>query len=566
MGWAIRRARSNFWMALSPHGTTLTPAAVALSHFASFSIPGSKPGRNVGATLNRTNGACRLNLSRTLRVAARLDPGAAAITEGDHTLSYGAFEDQVARIAGALRRRHGLGPGDRVGLWMENGREFLPALYAIWRSGLTAVPINNKLHPKELAWILDNAGAKLCIMTPDLAARLSELAPGTALPPVIATGSRDYAALFAGDPIHDAPAQPTDEAWLFYTSGTTGRPKGAVLTHRNLMLMTHAYYADIDFLDHRDTVLHAAPMSHGSGLYALAFVAKGGHNVIVPGSFEPERIYAAIARYPDVSMFAAPTMLSRLINHPLAANADTRNLKTITYGGAPMYVSDLKRALALLGPKLFQVYGQGESPMTITGLPKALHADTTHPRFEQRLASAGIARTGCAVRVVGEDGRDVDKGSVGEIITKSDCVMTGYWNNPQANAKSLRDGWLWTGDLGHLDAAGFLTLKDRSKDMIISGGSNIYPREIEEVLLTHPGVLECAVVSRAHPDWGEEVIAFVVPRAGVDISAADLDKLCLDNVARFKRPKGYRFTDQLPKNNYGKILKTELRERLQRDG
>jgi len=232
-----------------------------------------------------------------------------------------------------------------------------------------------------------------------------------------------------------------------------------------------------------------------------------------------------------------------------------------------MYLADLKRALELFGPKLYQLYGQGESPMTITGLDQAMHADVRHPNHEARLVGAGIARTGVAVRIVDETGRELPAGEVGEIVTRSDCVMQGYWNNPDANARALRDGWLWTGDVGAMDAEGFLTIKDRSKDMIISGGSNIYPREIEEVLLTHPGVLEAAVVSRPHGDWGEEVIAFVVRREGAEVGAQVgaemLDRLCLDNIARFKRPKGYRFVEALPKNNYGKILKTELRQRLQ---
>jgi acyl-CoA synthetase (AMP-forming)/AMP-acid ligase II len=200
--------------------------------------------------------------------------------------------------------------------------------------------------------------------------------------------------------------------------------------------------------------------------------------------------------------------------------------------------------------------------MTITGLDQGLHADRSHPRWRERLGSAGIPRTGVAVKVVGEDGRELPLGEVGEIVTRSDCVMPGYWNNPEATARALRDGWLWTGDMGAVDADGFLTIKDRSKDMIISGGSNIYPREIEEVLLAHPAVLEVAVVGRPHPDWGEETIAFVVARAGAGLAEAELDRLCLDNIARFKRPKGYRFVASLPKNNYGKVLKTELRELL----
>ncbi|HET7156201.1 MAG TPA: AMP-binding protein, partial [Hyphomicrobiaceae bacterium] len=287
------------------------------------------------------------------------------------------------------------------------------------------------------------------------------------------------------------------------------------------------------------------------------------NNVILEGSFEPDQVFDALATTENVSMFAAPTMVSRLINHPGAGSADTRGLKTIIYGGAPMYLADLERALTLLGPKLYNLYGQGESPMTITGLDKAAHADSGHPQWELRLASAGVARTGVAVKIVGEDGRALPHGDIGEIVTRSDCVMLGYWNNPDANAKTIRDGWLWTGDLGAMDAGGFVTLKDRSKDLIISGGSNIYPREIEDVLLRHPAVLEAAVIGRPHADWGEEVIAFVVRRAGTQLEASELDKLCLDNIARFKRPKRYQFVDALPKNNYGKVLKTDLRQRLQ---
>ena len=503
-----------------------------------------------------------MNLSRILQSVAGLRPAGPPIPPRATAMTYAELEIQVAAIAGALLSRHDLRKGDRVGIWMENCAEFFPVLFGVWRAGLAAVPINNKLHPKELQWILDNSEARLCIVTPDLAEKLAELPTGTTLPPIIATGSRDYQALLGGAPIAEAPTSPEDEAWLFYTSGTTGRPKGAVLTHRNLLFMVHAYYADIDYIGPDDTTLHAAPMTHGAGLFGLAFLLKGAHNIVVPGSFDPEAIFATFGAHRKVSFFAAPTMVSRLINHPLAGSADTRNLKTITYGGAPMYLSDLKRALELFGPKLFQIYGQGESPMTISGLPQAMHLEGGKPARDARLMSAGFARTGCAIRILDEDGRNLPPGEIGEIATRSDCVMRGYWNNPEANAKALRDGWLWTGDMGSLDATGILSLKDRSKDMIISGGSNIYPREIEEVLLTHQGVLECAVVSRPHADWGEEVIAFVVPRADGSVDIHGLDRLCLDNIARFKRPKGYRLVDSLPKNNYGKILKTELREKL----
>jgi long-chain acyl-CoA synthetase len=503
-----------------------------------------------------------MNLSFTLQTIARLHRDRPAIVWESGQLSYAAFEAQAQHIAGALLARHSLAPGDRVALAMENCPEYFPLLYGIWRAGLAAVPLNSKLHPKEMAWIFADSGTKLCIASPRLAGALSSPGLGT-LPPIVATGSADHRALLGGDPIVDGPTDSNAEAWLFYTSGTTGRPKGAVLSHRNLLFANHCYYADIDYIDTRDTILHAAPLTHGSGLYGLAHIARGGTNVILEGSFEPEQVFDALATTQNVSMFAAPTMVSRLINHPLAGSTDTGGLKTIIYGGAPMYLADLERALTLLGPKLYNLYGQGESPMTITGLDKAMHADSGHHQWEARLASAGVARTGVAVKIVGEDGRELPHGEIGEIVTRSDCVMLGYWNKPDANAKAIRDGWLWTGDLGSMDAAGFVTLKDRSKDLIISGGSNIYPREIEDVLLRHPAVLEAAVIGGPHADWGEEVVAFVVRRAGAQIEAPELDRLCLDNIARFKRPKRYQFVDTLPKNNYGKILKTDLRQRLQ---
>ena len=504
-----------------------------------------------------------MNLALTLEAVAGRAGHRPALTWEGGTRSYRELAAEARRIAGALSDRHGLRPGERVALAMHNCWQFLPLLYGIWRAGLTAVPINSKLHAREMAWILTNAEARLCFASPDIAEALSQPGLGTgALPSIIAIGGRDHTLVTEGPPLSQLRAAPEEEAWLFYTSGTTGRPKGAVLTHRNLLFSCHCYYADIDAVGLEDQILHAAPLTHGSGLYALAHIARGSNNVVLDGSFDPERIFEALGRYRNVSMFAAPTMVSRLINHPNAGTADTRRLKTLIYGGAPMYVSDLKRAIALFGPKLYQLFGQGESPMTITGLDQSMHADSGHPRFEERLASTGVARTGVEVRVIGDDGTELPPGQVGQIITKSDCVMRGYWNDTAATANALRQGWLWTGDLGALDGDGFLTLKDRSKDMIISGGSNIYPREIEEVLLTHADVLEAAVVGRPHPDWGEEVIAFVVKRPGADVAAATLDRLCLDHIARFKRPRDYRFVDSLPKNNYGKILKRDLRQVL----
>jgi acyl-CoA synthetase (AMP-forming)/AMP-acid ligase II len=424
---------------------------------------------------------------------------------------------------------------------MKNCPEFYEVLFACWHAGLTAVPMNAKLHPKEFAYILEDSGAKACFATPDLESALPQ-----------ALGLSEIEKLLA-EPLPPADVDPDDVAWLFYTSGTTGVPKGAMLTHRNMLFQTQAYFADIDKLEPGDSALHPAPLSHGSGLYGLPHFAVGAANVIPEsGRFEPAEIFELLEHWPNCSFFAAPTMLVRLLASPAARTP--RGLKTITYGGAPMYVADSLRAIDLFGPRLFQLFGQGEAPMTITGLPQVFHDRKIH------LETCGFARTGCEVAIFDDQDEPLPPGEVGEIVTRSDCVMKGYWENPDATAKAKRGGWLHTGDVGSLDAEGFLTIKDRSKDMIISGGANIYPAEIEEVLLRHPAVAECSVVGRPHPEWGEEVIAFVV--RGGDVSAAELESLCLDNIARFKRPREYRFVEALPKNNYGKVLKTELRKQL----
>lgn len=506
-----------------------------------------------------------MNIAHLLLGAAREFPDNVALARGPAVhLGYRDLCRKAAVMSTHLTARFGLSRGDRVAFAMTNCVESIEVMYAIWHAGLCAVPMNAKLHAKEFAFILDNCGARLCFVTPDLAATIAEAAKeAPALRDIVDITTRAYSSMAVGDPGTIADCEPTDTAWLFYTSGTTGRPKGAMLTHRNLLAMTLNYYADVDRPPAGTSMVHAAPISHGSGLWNFPMVARGVTQVFPEsGHYDVPETIALMNRWPDCSIFLAPTMVKRLIEHGSVTELKAGALRLISYGGAPMYVSDLKRALDTVGDVLCQLYGQGESPMTITHLSREIHAARHDPRWEQRLASAGLADTCVEVRVVDEEGRKVPLGDVGEIIVKGDTVMSGYWNNPEATAKSLRNGWLWTGDVGAFDEDGFLTLKDRSKDMIISGGSNIYPREIEDVLNLHPAVAECSVVGRPHPEWGEEVVAFVVPRHDAKLGPAELDRLCLDNIARFKRPKDYRFVDALPKNNYGKILKTELRKLL----
>ncbi|MEJ8574015.1 class I adenylate-forming enzyme family protein [Microbaculum marinum] len=495
-----------------------------------------------------------MNVATWLARAGRTFPEHPAVGYGAGVhQSYGALALRAGRLAAGLARL-GLAPGDRVAIAAKNCPEYLECLFGIWWGGFAAVPANAKLHGAELAWMIEDAGARVCLATPKEAAAISGH-PAGGLKALVEIGLPGYEALFAGDAAAPAGAAPDALAWLFYTSGTTGRPKGAMITHRNIVSMTFGYLADVDPTGPGDAVLHSAPMSHGSGLYILPHVCRAALNVVPEsGGFEPEEIFRLINARPGTSMFAAPTMIKRMVEHP--GDLDPGALRTLVWGGAPMYVEDVKKALDRFGPRLAEIYGQGESPMTGTVLAKDVIADRDHPRWLERIGSAGIANSACEVRIADAEDEPLPAGETGELLLRGDCVIPGYWNNPDASAAALRNGWLHTGDVGVMDEDGFVTLKDRSKDMIISGGTNIYPREVEEVLLTHPGIREVSVIGRPDAEWGEVVVAYVVG----DAAATELDRLCLDNIARFKRPKDYVFVEALPKNNYGKILKTELRE------
>lgn len=445
----------------------------------------------------------------------------------------------------ALRLAAGFGtPGARIAIASENRPEIVELLFAIWAARCVAVPINYKLHAREMAQILDDSGASLIFASPTIAARLERSAE--------VVGTEQYSQRLAAPPVDLPDDDPSALAWLFYTSGTTGRSKGAMLSHRNLMSMTLAHLADLDDPDENCSLLHGAPMSHGSGLYIPPYVLRGARQVVPePAAFDPDKFLDLCDHHPGSTAFLAPTMVARLVD---TGRARPRNLRTVIYGGGPMYLAGLKKAMAAFGPVFAQLYGQGEAPMTITGLRRADHESGD----DAVLSSVGYARSGVEVAVLRQDGTRAATGEIGEIVCRGDVVMSGYWHNPAATTETLRGGWLYTGDMGSFDDRGYLTLRDRSKDVVISGGSNIYPREVEEVLLEHPDVTEAAVVGAPDPEWGEIVVAFIVGSAPAD----ELDAHLLDRIARFKRPKRYLYLDEMPKNSYGKVLKRELRGRL----
>jgi long-chain acyl-CoA synthetase len=493
--------------------------------------------------------------------AARSFPERPALSIGARALfDYRTLARRTSALSASLSGSLGLRRGDRVGLAMINCPEYLEILFACWHAGLIAVPISARLHPREIGVIVEDCDASLLFATDALASTVAD-----AVRPrrIMAAGSAEYAALLSSDPVPAAAVAPTDLAWIFYTSGTTGAPKGAMLSHRNLGAMAIGYLADVDFLTERDALLHLAATSHASGLFSLSHVAKGSNNVLSEsGGFDPDEIARIIDTTPALSFFVPPTLLRRITDEPAVRSSNLDNIRTILVGAAPVPAADLRAGLAAFGPKLWNGYGQGESPCTITAMSQRMIAAAAAAGDDARLASVGIARTGIEVRIAAENDEPVSPGEVGEVLVRGETVMSGYWNRPEDSRQALRGGWLHTGDLGCMNDEGFLNLLDRKKDLIISGGMNIYAREIEEILLGHPDLLEVAVVGLPDPQWGESVAAIVVPAADRRVDTADLDRLCLEKIARYKRPKRYEFVTELPRNPAGKVLKRELRDRF----
>jgi acyl-CoA synthetase (AMP-forming)/AMP-acid ligase II len=474
-----------------------------------------------------------VNVASLLTKAAREHPGSPAVACGQRVCVYAELDVAASKFGSALLAR-GLEPGDRVGLCMTNRFEYPIAMLGALRAGLPIVPINAKLHPREVAWILENADVRAAVTDRDVAAATPvQVSPGPSWEDFLAGGQAE---------LDDAEVEPDELAWLFYTSGTTGFPKGAMLSHRNLLAMTMSTLADVCDFRSDDVVLHPAPLSHGCGLYLLASIARGARNLLYGGgSFDAQAVLGVIARERvSVIAFMAPTQIVRLLG--VTERFDTSSLRRVIYGGGPIHVEDARTAMERLGPVLCQIYGQGEAPMTISALTPQQHAG-------ELLASAGTPRTNVDVRI-----------EHGEVLVRGDVVMTGYWRNPEATAAALSDGWLHTGDLGTMDAHGRLFLSARKSEMIVSGGTNIYPREVEEALRAHPDVLDACAFGIPDREWGESVIAAVVSTDGRALDSGQLIEFCQTSLASFKKPREVITVASLPRNAYGKLVRRELRD------
>ena len=509
-----------------------------------------------------------MNVGHLLTRAAQRYPNSPAWVQGDNSIPFWQAEGRVNRLANTLIALGGR-PGHRVGMLLPNCYQGLETILAPMKVRMSVVPMNVKLTPQEHQYLLNNSETFTLIYSEEFKSHLDEIR--TDLNTVKhfvclgnnAEGDLNYEELVesASPNPPDITIDPDDLAWIFYTSGTTGQPKGAMLTHRNLMTMVDNFLLDINPATPNDVLLHAAPITHGSGLSMFHQLARGGANAFPnTRSFDPLRIFSAIQQHRVTTMFLAPTMVNMLVANPGKESYDLSSLHTIIYGGGPMYTEHLLEAMRTFGPIFVQLFGLGEAPMTITSLPKEEHLANWKDKRLERLGSVGREVTGVRIRVVDEHDQDVPTGSSGEIIVRSDLVMKGYLNNPEATAETLRGGWLHTGDLGYLNTEGYLYITDRIKDLIISGGANIYPREVEEVIAKHPSVAEVSVIGVPDTKWGEAVKALIVLRPGIQETSKKIIEFCRANLASYKKPQSVEFLPTLPKNAYGKVLKRQLRE------
>ncbi|MCF3936694.1 acyl-CoA synthetase [Acuticoccus sp. M5D2P5] len=513
-----------------------------------------------------------MNLSHVLTQNARRFGGEIGFVAGETTWTWGEIEARVDAMCAALAAR-GIEKGDRILVQSKNCLELFETMFVAFRLGAVWVPTNFRQTPDEVAYLAVASGARAMICHADFPAHAAAVkAAAPTIAPTIAIGRADFGeayddllAAHRGDKEAVAAVEHDDPCWFFFTSGTTGRPKAGVLTHGQMAFVITNHLCDLmPGTTHEDASLVVAPLSHGAGVHQLAQTARGAKTVL-PGSdrFDVAEAWRLVERWSITNMFTVPTIVKMLVEHPSVDEYDHTSLRYVIYAGAPMYREDQKRAFAALGPVLVQYFGLGEVTGNITVLVPALHsADDT----VMKVGTCGWERTGMEVSIQDPEGRPLGPGETGEIAVCGPAVFAGYYDNEEANRKAFRDGWFLTGDLGHLDEEGFLYITGRASDMYISGGSNVYPREIEEKLLAHPAIGEVAIVGVPDPRWGEVGVAVCVLRDGAVVGEAELLEFLAPKVSRYKIPKRVFFWEALPKSGYGKITKKAVREELEARG
>jgi len=506
-----------------------------------------------------------MNAGYPIARSAHYFPDKTAFVIDGESISYLELNRRVNKLANALLSL-GLKKGDRVGLLFHNSYGYLESNLALYKAGLVWVRLNARLSPKEIQDMLDDAGALALIHGPEFTETIGKVRSGVRW--VIQKGEGPglkYDELMEkGDdqePAVDVSLDDLSDLW--YTSGTTGAPKGIMLTHRNIMTCTQFLLSDVYDISSDDNFLTAGALSHAGSVRILPFIIRGA-TCYLHSHFDPEKILQETEASNITDWAVVPTMLIGIMDHPAFGRFNLSSLKRVTYAGSPLPVERIKEALDKFGPVLDQSYGQAESIITITHLSRHEHLFQDDPAREKRLASAGREYTGVQIRIMDDNDQVLDPHEIGEVVTRSDLVMRGYWNQPEKTKEALKGGWLHTGDIGYLDEGGYLFLVDRKHDKIITGGLNVFPREVEEVLSTHPSVAQVAVFGVKDPFWGEAVTAAVVPRAGTGITEEELAAFCKEHLAGYKRPKKISFMEDLPKNLYGKVLRKDLKKQFEK--
>jgi fatty-acyl-CoA synthase len=515
-----------------------------------------------------------MNLAHIATQNARRLAEHPAFIWGEKTLDWAEIDMQVSALAAGLRAR-GIGKGDRLLVHSKNCDAMFVSMFATFRLGAVWVPTNFRLLPDEVAYLATASGAKGFLCHGDFPEHAAAVAAANPAPEFIwrigdgAFGEDEVGAVIArhrGERVENAAVEHDDPCWFFFTSGTTGRSKAAVLTHGQMGFVITNHLCDlVPGSTERDASLVVAPLSHGAGVHQLMISARGATSILLPTErFDIDEAYRLIAKHRISNIFTVPTILKMLVEHPAADQHDHSSLRYIIYAGAPMYREDQKAALKKLGKVIVQYFGLGEVTGNITVLPPALHEAEDGPNA--RIGTCGFERTGMQVQIQDDEGKEVEAGVQGEICVIGPAVFAGYYDNPEANAKSFRNGWFRTGDLGHMDAEGFFYITGRASDMYISGGSNIYPREIEEKILTHPAIAEVAVLGVPDPVWGEIGIAVCVNRPGQHATESEIADFLGPKIARYKMPKRFLFWEALPKSGYGKVPKRLVKDELEERG
>lgn len=507
-----------------------------------------------------------MDIGYFLSRSAHRSPGAPAVVGGGRTLTYRELDRRVTRLANALLGL-GLSPGDRVIDLQHNSVEYLETDLAMARAGLVRVAVNSRLPLDDWSHITQDCGARGMVYGPGFTLAAEQLIGETPdLAVVLAVGDGPgarYEEVLTGAsdrPPERRPA-PDELVSLNYSSGTTGRPKGCMRTHRNRFASARDIIVDLMEapLDASDMWLHAGPLTHASGLFVFPHVIAGATQVLMP-HFDPDLALELVGRHRVTGTVWVPTMIERVIASPGVATADLTSLRRVTYAGAPMAPERIRAAHQALGGRLAQFYGMVEAIPPLTVLTQADHAAAVAGERPERLGSAGRAVLGCELAVVGDDGDPVGLGEVGELVVSGDHPMAGYWGSDDETGKTLRDGRLWTGDLATIDDGGYVTIVDRRSDMIISGGYNVYPREVEDVIAELDEVAEVAVVGAPDVEWGQVVTAFVVPQPLRTLDADEILAYCQNRLPGFKKPRRVRFVDELPKGPTGKISRKLVRQ------